>query len=51
MRYINELREGEMVSEIYLCKTKQTAKTKAGKAITPLFCKTKLVCLMERYGI
>ncbi len=31
MRYINELREGEMVSETYLCKTKQTLKTKAGK--------------------
>lgn len=31
MRYINELREGEMVSETYLCKSKQTLKTKAGK--------------------
>ncbi|HEX3077323.1 MAG TPA: HD domain-containing protein [Lachnospiraceae bacterium] len=32
MRYINELREGEMLSETYLCKTKQTLKTKAGKS-------------------
>lgn len=31
MRYIGDLREGEMVSETYLCKTKQTLKTKAGK--------------------
>jgi 3'-5' exoribonuclease len=31
MRYIGELRDGEMVSETYLCKTKQTLKTKAGK--------------------
>lgn len=31
MNYINELREGEMVSEVYLCKTKQILKTKAGK--------------------
>lgn len=31
MRYINELRDGEMISQIYLCKSKQTAKTKAGK--------------------
>ncbi len=31
MRYINELRDGEMVSETYLCKQKQTQKTKAGK--------------------
>jgi 3'-5' exoribonuclease len=32
MRYINELREGEMLSETYLCKVKQTLKTKAGKS-------------------
>lgn len=32
MRYINELREGEMVSETYLCKRKETLKTKAGKS-------------------
>ncbi|MDF2803764.1 MAG: metal dependent phosphohydrolase [Anaerocolumna sp.] len=31
MRYINELRDGEMVSETYLCKQKQSQKTKAGK--------------------
>ena len=31
MRYIGDLREGEMISETYLCKVKQTLKTKAGK--------------------
>ena len=31
MNYINELREGEMISEIYLCKNKVVAKTKGGK--------------------
>lgn len=41
MRYINELREGEMVSEIYLCKTKQTAKTKAGKSYYSLLLQDK----------
>lgn len=32
MNYINELREGEMVSEVYLCKAKLDLKTKAGKS-------------------
>ncbi|MBP3620230.1 MAG: HD domain-containing protein [Lachnospiraceae bacterium] len=32
MNYINELRDGEMISEVYLCKNKVTAKTKAGKS-------------------
>lgn len=32
MRYIEGLKEGEMVSEIYLCKNKQNMKTKAGKS-------------------
>ena len=31
MKYISTLREGERISEIYLCKKKQTALTKAGK--------------------
>ncbi len=31
MRYISELREGEMVSETYFCKKKTIANTKAGK--------------------
>ena len=32
MNYINELRDGEMISEVYLCKNKVVAKTKAGKS-------------------
>jgi len=31
MRYIKDLRDGEMLSETYLCKVKQTLTTKAGK--------------------
>ncbi len=31
MKYIESLREGERINEIYLCKTKQSAVTKAGK--------------------
>lgn len=32
MRYIEELREGEKVGDIYLCKTRQSALTKNGKS-------------------
>lgn len=32
MRYLKELKEGEMVKEIYLCKQLQSLKTKAGKS-------------------
>lgn len=32
MNYINELRDGDMISEVYLCKSKQDLKTKAGKS-------------------
>lgn len=41
MRYINELRDGEMVSETYLCKQKQTQKTKAGKSYYSLLLQDK----------
>lgn len=41
MRYINELREGEMLSETYLCKSKQTLKTKAGKSYYSLLLQDK----------
>ena len=36
MRYIKDLREGEMFSEVYLCKQVQTLKTKAGKSYMAL---------------
>ncbi|MFV0439676.1 MAG: 3'-5' exoribonuclease YhaM family protein [Lachnospirales bacterium] len=32
MRYIDELRDGEHLTEFYFCKQKQTLKTKAGKS-------------------
>lgn len=32
MRYLNELRDGEMLKETYLCKQLQSLKTKAGKS-------------------
>ena len=32
MRYIEELREGDMVSSVYLCKNKITATAKNGKS-------------------
>lgn len=41
MRYINEFREGEIVGDIYLCKTKQVAKTKAGKTYYSLLLQDK----------
>lgn len=39
MKYIIDMREGEMVSDVYLCKQKQILKTKAGK--------TYYACLLQ----
>lgn len=41
MRYIADLREGDMLSDIYLCKTKLSAKTKAGKTYYSLLLQDK----------
>lgn len=41
MHYIKELKEGENVSEIYLCKQKQALKTKAGKSYYSLILQDK----------
>lgn len=41
MRYIGDLRDGEMISETYLCKTKQIQKTKAGKSYYSLLLQDK----------
>jgi len=41
MKYIESLREGERISEIYLCKYKQTALTKAGKPYDNLILQDK----------
>lgn len=36
MRFIETLREGERINEIYLCKNKQPSVTKAGKPFVSL---------------
>ncbi len=41
MRYINELREGEMLTEVYLCKIKNILKTKMGKSYYSLLLQDK----------
>lgn len=41
MRYIETLREGERINEIYLCKVKQSALTKAGKPYDSLILQDK----------
>lgn len=41
MFYISELREGERINEIYLCKQKQSAVTKAGKPYESLILQDK----------
>lgn len=41
MRYIKDLREGENISETYLCKKKQALKTKTGKSYYSLLLQDK----------
>lgn len=41
MRYLEMLREGDRVSEVYLCKVKQVSKTKAGKSYYSLILQDK----------
>ncbi len=41
MRYLKDVREGETVAETYLCKKKQTLKTKAGKSYYSLLLQDK----------
>lgn len=41
MRYIQEFREGDNISDIYLCKSKNIAKTKAGKTYYSLILQDK----------
>lgn len=41
MRYIKELRDGEMVSECYYCKQKQTLQAKTGKSYESLILQDK----------
>lgn len=41
MKYIAQIREGERISDIYLCKVKNVAKTKAGKTYYSLMLQDK----------
>ncbi len=41
MRYLKDLREGDMLSETYLCKNKQVLQTKAGKSYYSLILQDK----------
>ena len=41
MRYIETLREGERINEVYLCKNKQASLTKAGKPFVSLILQDK----------
>ena len=41
MRYIEDMRDGEMVSGVYLCKTQQLQKTKQGKSYISLVLQDK----------
>lgn len=41
MRYLKDLREGDMLSETYLCKSKQVLQTKAGKSYYSLILQDK----------
>ena len=51
MRYINELREGDNVSEVYLCKVKILRSTKAGKTYYSMILQDRLVSLTQKSGI
>lgn len=50
MHYIETLREGERVNEIYLCKNKQSALTKAGKPYEALILQDKTGTLDAKSG-
>ena len=47
MRYIEELKEGEKISDIYLCKQKQILTTKNGKAYESLILQDKQTCSVK----
>lgn len=50
MHYIETLREDERVNEIYLCKNKQSALTKAGKPYEALIYRIKQAHWMQNLG-
>ena len=49
MKYIQELREGERLSQIFFCKNKTIATTKAGKTYYSLTLQDK-TGVLARYG-
>ena len=51
MRFIETLREGERISEVYLCRHKQTAMTKAGKPYDSLTLQDKTGTLDAKSGM
>lgn len=51
MKYIENLREGDRISGIYLCKTRQSALTKAGKPYENLIFQDKTGTVDGRSGI
>ena len=51
MRYIDTLREGDRVSEVYLCRQKQTFMTKAGKPYDSLILQDKTEPWTARSGM
>ena len=51
MKFIETLREGERINEIYLCKFKQAALTKSGKPYDNVILQDKTEHLMPRSGI
>ena len=48
MKYLDSLREGMRISEVYLCKTKQIALTKTGKEYGNLILQDK-TCLQKTW--
>ena len=50
MKYIKDLKEGDRVFDIYLCKHKQSAVTKNGKAYDNVILQDK-TGTMPKYGI
>ena len=51
MKYLDSLREGMRISEVYLCKTKQIALTKAGKEYGNLILQDKTGTVDAKSGI
>ena len=48
MKYIETLREGEKLGDIYLCKSRQSALTKSGKSYENVILQDKTGTLVHR---